>query len=109
MLNRPTALLDTWQIAVHNGAYVGLSYLWRSMGNNNLENGATGVRRAYRRRGIAMALKIRNIRWAMERGYPRIKTWNAAHNRSMLGINEALGFLKQPAWIEYRKTFQEDA
>ena len=70
------------------------SFLWQ---------GLTGVRRAARGRGIAMALKLRTVRYALDRGVEHIKTWNDQYNRPMLAINEALGFERQPAWITYEK------
>ena len=39
---------------------------------------------------------------------PAIKTWNESNNRAMLSINEALGFVKQPAWVNYHKTIKEE-
>src|SRR5262249_28262313 len=69
----------------------------------------TGVLREYRRRGIAMALKLRAILYAKSAGYSRIKTWNEQGNRPMLSINEALGFIKQPAWIAFAKKLSDAA
>jgi GNAT superfamily N-acetyltransferase len=68
-----------------------------------LWQGVTGVRRDARGKGIAMALKLRTVRYAIGRGVEHIKTWNDVRNRPMLSINEALGFEKQPAWVAYEK------
>ena len=57
----------------------------------------TGVRREHRRQGIALALKLKTIAWAKRIGYSQIQTWNEANNQGMLGINERLGFVRQPA------------
>ena len=43
------------------------------------------------------------MRYAIDKGVEHIKTWNDVHNRAMLAINEAMGFVKQPAWISYEK------
>ncbi|HEU5317585.1 MAG TPA: GNAT family N-acetyltransferase, partial [Chloroflexota bacterium] len=59
----------------------------------------------YRGKGIAMALKVRGVRYAREHGYREIRTNNDTANRPMLRINEAMGFVKQPAWIIFHKTF----
>jgi GNAT superfamily N-acetyltransferase len=98
-LKRPELLLEGWIVAVHDGEYVGMSVLWASAAGPDLETGLTGVRRAYRRRGIALALKLRAIAYAKAAGRPSIKTWNEVANVGMLGINERLGFVRQPAWI----------
>jgi hypothetical protein len=50
-----------------------------------------------------MALKLRTVRYAVDRGIDHIKTWNDVNNRPMLSINEAMGFVRQPAWIAYEK------
>ncbi len=65
--------------------------------------GLTGVRREYRGRGVAFALKLRAIAWAQEHGYREVRTWNSTLNAPMLGINVKLGFAKQPPWITFGK------
>jgi GNAT superfamily N-acetyltransferase len=103
VLTNPNFLPEGIFIASDNGHYVGESQLWRSQASEDLYVGATGIRREYRRRGIATALKIHAARYARTSGVPKIKTWNAQQNRAMLSINEAMGFVKQPAWIQYEK------
>jgi GNAT superfamily N-acetyltransferase len=102
--DNPNLIPEAYAVAVDEatGDYVGVSNLWRLQGEDDaLETGLTGVRRAYRRRGVALAMKLRSLRWAKERDYRLVKTWNATNNEGMLAINEALGFEKRPAWIDY--------
>ena len=100
----PTALHDGYYLAMAGDAYVGLSNLWRSKGEkDSLFQGLTGVLREYRGRGIAWALKLRTIACARDHGYRKIMTWNNTENKSILAINDRLGFARQPAWITFEK------
>jgi GNAT superfamily N-acetyltransferase len=104
-IDAPNALLDGFFIAIdRSGRYLGLSNLFRSLDDPSfLWQGLTGVRREAREKGIAMALKLRTVRYAIDKGVDHIKTWNDTRNRPMLAINEAMGFERQPAWISYEK------
>jgi GNAT superfamily N-acetyltransferase len=64
--------------------------------------GNTGVIRAYRRRGIALALKIRTIEWARGSGAQVIIGENEAHN-PMYQLNLKLGFRYSHAWLGFEK------
>lgn len=82
------------------GEWLGMSNLERPLEDPTfMWQGLTGVRREARGRGIAMALKLHTVGFAKKAGVEHIKTWNDQRNRPMLAINEAMGFVKQPAWI----------
>lgn len=108
-IEAPAILLDAIFIAIDgDGRYLGVSNLEKQLTDPSfIWQGLTGVRRSARGRGIAMALKLRTVEYAKRLGVDHIKTWNDQRNRPMLRINEAMGFVKQPAWIGLEKRFRD--
>ena len=98
---RPDLFLpDACFVLVYDGRYVGLSNLTRHLTEEaDLFTAFTGVHRKARRRGLAFALKVRGVQYAIEHGYKRIRTVNGLENRAMLSINECMGFEKMPAMV----------
>ena len=106
---RPNFTPEAHLVALSGDEYVGMNSLNVTENEEGvLYNGLTGVRREYRRRGIARALKVKNLLWAKRNGYEVVKTWNDATNEGMLELNIALGFVKQPAWIGFKKVLREE-
>ena len=62
----------------------------------------TAVKRAWRQRGIAGALKRTQILWAKERGYERLATQNEMRNEPMRRLNKRLGYREAPGRIVMR-------
>ncbi len=85
---------ESYFVALHRDSYVGVSYLAAHSGGQFFATGLTGVARAYRRRGIALALKLHSIRHAQERAYSIITTSVDATNQASRALNERLGFVR---------------
>jgi GNAT superfamily N-acetyltransferase len=62
----------------------------------------TGVKRAWRRRGIAGALKRAQIAWAKEAGYERMQTANELRNEPIRRLNAQLGYRESFGRVEVR-------
>jgi len=105
--DRPQLLPEGFFVAVDGERYVGTSKLWLSPTPGVLRTGLTGVRRAYRRRGIAFALKVRSLEFAQAQGYTGVQTENELNNAGMLAINDQLGFRRNPAFVHYSKSIHE--
>lgn len=95
--------------ALDGEVFVGCSFLWKRPTDKDLNTGMTGVRREYRKRGIATALKVRALTEAKAYGAKTIRTTNEQDNVGMLGINYRLGFQPQPAWLFYGKKLRPEA
>lgn len=59
----------------------------------------TGVKRAWRGRGIARALKCAQIGWAMQSGFQRLETSNEVRNEPIRRLNAQLGYRTAPGRI----------
>jgi mycothiol synthase len=62
----------------------------------------TGVKRAWRGRGIAGALKRAEIRWAKQNGFTRLETMNEERNEPIRRLNERHGYRLEPGKITVR-------
>ena len=66
------------------------------------ENALTAVRRDWRARGVALALKRTALRWAEANGVVEVSTWTQQGNESMLRLNERLGYVNRSESISVR-------
>jgi GNAT superfamily N-acetyltransferase len=67
----------------------------------------TGVKRAWRGRGIAGALKRAQIAWAKQGGYERLETANEMRNTPIRRLNERLGYRAAPGRVLMRGPLAE--
>lgn len=112
MLRKSGASPDTWMIAVDRtesneaegcGPYAAFTAANRIPGTPTVwDIRLTGVRRAWRRRGLATALKLKSIEQAHREGATMIVTGNEERN-PMLAINQRLGFVPKVTILQYEK------
>jgi mycothiol synthase len=79
-------------VALAGGEIVGFSGLIRHDNPGVAEDGLTVVRRDWRRRGLALALKRLELAWAGANGIREIVTWTQRGNDGMRRLNERLGY-----------------
>lgn len=75
------------------GEWIGFTTLNVGQDPRYAHQGMTGVRRPYRGRRIALALKLLSIQHARTRGVLEIRTGNDSRNAPILAINHKLGFI----------------
>lgn len=66
------------------------------------EHGLTAVRRDWRGRGLAKALKRQTIAWAAANGLTELYTWTQTGNEPMQAVNERLGYVIRSTCITVR-------
>jgi RimJ/RimL family protein N-acetyltransferase len=62
----------------------------------------TGVKRAWRGRGVAGALKRAELAWAKRERYERLRTQNEVRNEPIRRLNERLGYRPEPGRVVMR-------
>jgi mycothiol synthase len=79
-------------VALADGEIVGYSGLIEHDNSGVAEDGLTVVRRDWRRRGLALALKRFEHAWAAQNGVRELVTWTQRENEGMRRLNELLGY-----------------
>jgi RimJ/RimL family protein N-acetyltransferase len=103
----PASLREGTFLAIKDKQLLGITQLSRTNDAEVLQTGLTGVLAAWRRRGIAQALKLCATCSAIENGFRFIRTGNLTNNRPILAINEAMGFVKEPVWFKLQKDVEK--
>lgn len=91
-------------IACYNGDYIGLSLIFVHGTEAHID--ITGVIPSQRGLGIATALKVRGMQFAQQAGLLTLHTTNDPVNQPILAINEKLGFVRQPARLQWKKELE---
>jgi mycothiol synthase len=92
-------------VALHGGEIVGYAGLMK-LGETGeaAEHGLTAVRPDFRGRGLATALKRRQIAYASTHGIGALTTWTQRGNENMQRLNEALGYRTESETLNLRAT-----
>src|SRR5256885_10047835 len=94
---------DRLWIAVDGDRAVAMSFLRFPPVRGTVWTGYTCADREYRGRGIARAVKLQSLAQAADLGIPVVCTDNDAENAPMLHINETLGYVRRPGFVEHHK------
>jgi mycothiol synthase len=79
-------------VAFHSGVLVGLCIHWDE--DDEILIASTGVAREWRGRGVATAMKLAGVQYALKR-QKHMRTFNSAENAAVLKINANLGFVRK--------------
>ena len=93
-IDRPTRKPEYFFIALADEEPVGYATL--DDFGRDAQNGLTAVKRAWRRRGVATALKRTQIAAAREAGFRRLITGSEERNVPMSTLNAKLGYTPEP-------------
>ena len=97
------ALTDEGSFVVLSGErVVALAFLTVDPERRLAYNQMTATLPEFRRRGLALAVKLAAARWAAANGYERIVTENNADNEGMLAVNGRVGYrplYDQVGWL----------
>ena len=102
-LNWPDRPHDRYWIARDGDRPVALSYLKFPPVRGTVWAGYTCTDAEYRGRGIARAVKLQSLAQAVALGVPVVCTDNDSENAPMLHINETLGYVRRPGFVEHHK------
>jgi mycothiol synthase len=91
--------------ALADGEVVGYAGLMR-WGDDptKAEHGLTVVSRDWRRRGLATALKERQIAWAAATGVRRLVTYTQTGNENMQAVNARLGYVTTEVTVAFTRS-----
>jgi GNAT superfamily N-acetyltransferase len=102
-LERTDDRADATFIAVADEEVVGYAkFMFTAARPRDAEHDMTAVKRAWRGRGIAGALKRAQVAWAKREGFERLQTQNEVRNEPIRRINEQLGYRVEPGRVIVR-------
>lgn len=103
VLEYPFFTAEGSYVAMVDGVAAAVSLLIADEASGRAANMFTGTQRAYRGRGLGLAVKLASIAWARSRGITQMATRNDETNAPMLAINHRLGYVPGGRRVEYLK------
>jgi GNAT superfamily N-acetyltransferase len=103
VLRDPTFTAEGSFIVMVDGVAAAVSLLLTNVESGRAHNMFTGTLRAYRGRGLALAVKLASIQWAAANGITMMATNNDETNLPMLAINRRLGYVPGGRRVEWLK------
>jgi GNAT superfamily N-acetyltransferase len=103
VLEHPFFTAEGSYVAMADGVAAAVSLLIADEESGRGANMFTGTQRAYRGRGLGLAVKLASIAWASEHGITQIATRNDETNAPMLAINRRLGYRPSGRRVEWLK------
>ena len=98
-------MFEAWVIALADDEVVGLRLDPPQRRSGALWQRADGGAPAWRNRGVAIAIKRRQIAWARSAGVRVDRTSNELRNAPMRRVNEHLGYVREPDEVVLRGSF----
>jgi GNAT superfamily N-acetyltransferase len=103
VLRDPTFTAEGSFVVLVDGVAAAVSLLLTNVESGRANTMFTGTLRAYRGRGLALAVKLASIRWAAANGITMMATNNDETNAPMLAINRRLGYVPGGRRVEWLK------
>ena len=99
----PRYIPEATFVAVGDGEVVGYGQLaWMNRAAGHADHAMLAVRRTWRGRGIAKALKAAQIAWALDNGLSELRTGNDERNASARAVNANFPYTPLPDQVGYR-------
>ena len=89
-------------VAVAGGEVAGYAKLAFGEETETVYHDLTAVRRAWRGRGVARALKATQIGYAKRQGYRKLQTQNEERNAPIRALNQRFGYVLEPGNVTMR-------